>query len=322
MVIDNKSTNYFFMTLKFKSLIIINLLIFVLSLQMGISEGAKKRAKPKPAPERVQTSLVVDTKTGKVLHSQNANAKIFPASLAKGMTLYMLFEALATGKLSLDHQFYVSKNATKALPSKLYLKEGEKIKVRDAVLALVVKSANDVAYVIGENIAGSEQKFIKLMNQKAKQLGMHNTHFANASGWHDSSQVSTAADMARLYIAIKRDFPQYYHFCSKTNFIFKGKQVNGHNRVLGNYPGATGGKTGFTNPAGFNLVIEASRNNKNLIGVVTGSHSWAARDKKMVNLLDHHFGVKQDTIKTQKSTMTANSKKKSKNKVKVASNKR
>lgn len=299
------------MSVKFKQLLTV--FVFVMTLCIDTTQSfAAKKTKPKcPSINRIQTSLVVDATTGRVLHAENQDVKVYPASLAKGMTLYMLFEAISTGKFSLDSYFYVSHNATKALPSKLYLQAGERIKVRDAIVALVVKSANDVAYTIAENIGGSEKNFIKLMNKRASALGMKNTHFANASGWHDPKQVSTAVDMAKLYMALKRDFPQYYHFCSKTSFTYKNKTISGHNRVMANYPGATGGKTGFTNPAGFNLVIEASRNGKNLIGVVTGSPSWAVRDKKMVNLLDEHFGVNKNTIKTQKS----------KPKFKLASNK-
>jgi D-alanyl-D-alanine carboxypeptidase (penicillin-binding protein 5/6) len=180
----------------------------------------------------------------------------------------------------------------------------------------VVRSANDVAFVIAENVGGSEQKFIKAMTERAKQLGMSNTNFTNASGWHDPKQVSTAADMARLYMALRRDFPQYHHFCSKTSFMFKGKKIHGHNRVMANYPGATAGKTGFTNPAGFNLVIEATRNGKRLLGVVTGSPSWASRDKKMAGLLDHHFGVKHENLQGPKNKTKT---KRTKARVKVAS---
>ncbi len=222
-------TNY----IKFKSSVIIGLFL-IFALQINIADAAKKKAKNKAQQHNppVQTSLVVDVSNGKVLHSKNANVKIYPASLAKGMTLYLLFESINSGKISLNDYFHVSKAATKTLPSKLYLQEGEKIKVSDAVLALAVKSANDVAMVIAENLAGSEKKFINLMNKRAKQLGMNNTRFMNASGWHDPKQVSTANDIAKLYMALKRDFPKYYHFCSKTNFLFINKKINGHNRVM------------------------------------------------------------------------------------------
>jgi D-alanyl-D-alanine carboxypeptidase (penicillin-binding protein 5/6) len=256
--------------------------------------------------------LIVDGKTGKILHSHNQNVRVYPASLTKVMTLYMLFEALEAGKFALNDKLHVSPNATRAHPSKLHLKAGEQISVREAILALIVKSANDAAIVVAENIAGSEQKFAKLMNIRAKQLGMKNSFFTNASGWHHPAQKTTPIDLAKLSIAIKRDFPQYYGFFAKTSFKFKGKQINGHNRLTANYPGAEGLKTGFTNPAGCNLITVATRNGKTLVGVVTGSNKAIARDKKMASLLDKHFGIKNDNLKPKKAP---------KSRIKLASNK-
>lgn len=285
--------------------------MLTLGTQLNASEAAKNKLQHKyTAP--VQTSLVVDGTTGKILHLHNGNVKIYPASLTKVMTLYVLFEALDSGKFSLSDKLYVSENATKSKPGKLYLKAGEEISVKDAILALIVKSANDAAVVVAENIAGSEQKFSKLMNARAKQLGMRSSFFTNASGWHHPNQVTTAIDLAKLSIAIKKDFPQYYGFFAKTNFKFKGKQINGHNRLTAHYPGAEGLKTGFTNPAGCNLITVATRNGKTLVGVVTGSSRAIHRDKKMASLLDQHFGVKQSGLKNKKTT---------KNKVKLASSK-
>ena len=259
--------------------------------------AASKKAVATKLSGPVQTSLIIDGKSGKILHSRNARAKIYPASLAKVMTIYLIFEALESGKLSLNQQLYVSKYATQALPSKLYLKPTERIAVRDSILALTIKSANDVARVVAENMAGSEQKFARLMTIRARQLGMKNTNFTNASGWHDPKQFTTAVDLAKLSIAIKRDFPQYYHFFNKTSFKYKGKTINGHNRVTATYPGAEGLKTGFHAPGGCNLITIATRGNKSLVGVVTGRKSSAIRDKQMVQLLDQHFGARTETIK-------------------------
>ncbi|MDG1437136.1 MAG: D-alanyl-D-alanine carboxypeptidase [Rickettsiaceae bacterium] len=260
-------------------------------------EAAKKRSLQKKIPQPIQTSLVVDGKSGKILHSRNAKSKIYPASLTKVMTIYLIFEALDSGKLRLNQSFYVSKYATEALPSKLYLKHKERITVRDTILALTVKSANDAARVAAENIAGSEAKFARLMTIRAKQLGMTNTNFTNASGWHDPKQYTTAVDMAKLTIAIKRDFPKYYSFFNKSSFNFKGKTIKGHNKVTETYPGAEGLKTGFHTPAGCNLITTATRGNKSLVGVVTGQKTSLIRDKKMVKLLDAHFGVRHKSIK-------------------------
>ena len=299
------------MLLKFKYLIAIPVFLVVCNLQLNISEAARKKLLTRTGGP-VQTSLIVDGKTGKILHSHNQNVRVYPASLTKVMTLYMLFEALEAGKFSLNDKLHVSPNATRAHPSKLHLKAGEKISVREAILALIVKSANDAAIVVAESIAGSEQKFAKLMNIRAKQLGMKNSFFTNASGWHHPAQKTTPIDLAKLSIAIKRDFPQYYGFFAKTSFKFKGKQINGHNRLTANYPGAEGLKTGFTNPAGCNLITVATRNGKTLVGVVTGSNKAIARDKKMASLLDKHFGIKNDNLKTKKAP---------KSRIKLASNK-
>ncbi|MGC0371592.1 MAG: hypothetical protein DGJ47_000283 [Rickettsiaceae bacterium] len=241
-----------------------------------------------------KASLIVDGKSGKILHSRNAKKKVYPASLTKVMTLYLTFEALKSGKIKMRQKFRVSKNATKARPCKLYVKKGERISVRDAIFALSIKSANDVAIVVAENIAGSEKKFARLMTIKAKQLGMNNTRFTNASGWHDPKQYSTAVDLAKLSIAIKRDFPQYYKLLNKTSFIYKGKKIHGHNPVAATYPGAEGLKTGYHSPAGRNLITVATRGAKNLVGIVTGRASSFIRDRDMVKLLDMHFGVNKN----------------------------
>jgi len=294
------------------------LLVVSISLTTLVADAAKKTVK-KTSSQPTKTSLVVDGKSGKILHSSNAQTKIYPASLTKVMTIYLIFEALESGKLNMNQKLYVSSYATEARPLKLYLKPKERITVRDTILGLIIKSANDAARVAAENIAGSEKKFARLMTIRARQLGMKNTTFTNASGWHDPKQVSTAVDLAKLSMAIKRDFPQYYHLFKKNSFEFKGKTVKGHNRVSETYPGAEGLKTGFTNSAGCNLITAATRGNKSLVAVVTGQNSSAIRNKKMVKLLDEHFGTNHKTIKkarniTKRTTKVANQKRVSKSK--------
>ncbi len=244
----------------------------------------------KPGSLPTQTSLVVDCKTGRILHDKDSTTRIYPASLTKLMTLYLLFEALDSGRLSMNQKLYVSKNAEKTLPSKLGLKAKESIIVRDAILALVVKSANDAAMVVAENIKGTEEKFAQLMNIRARHLGMKDTYFNNASGWHHPCQKTTARDLAKLSIAIKRDFPKYYSYFSKNHFVFRGNIVRGHNKVNEIYEGVEGLKTGYTIPAGYNLITVATRNNKSLVAIVTGGISAKSRDQQMVKLLDTHFG--------------------------------
>ena len=277
------------------------LLVLFLVTNVSAAKIAKNKKVKKTVSSPIQTSLIVDGKTGKVLHASNSKEIMFPASLTKVMTMYMLFEALESGKIGMNDKFHVSKYASQALPLKLYLQPGEKISVKDSIRGIIIKSANDVSRVAAENLAGSEPKFARLMTIKAHQLGMKNTNFTNASGWHDPKQVTTAVDLAKLAIAIKRDFPQYYHFFSETSFTFKGKAINGHNRVTATYPGSEGLKTGYTMPAGCNLITTATRGNKSLIGVVTGRKSAAVRDRQMVELLDKHFGVAHQ-VKVVKKT--------------------
>lgn len=261
----------------------------VISLFTQVSE-AKKIVKNISKPP-IQTSLVIDAKNGKVLYAHNSHIRIYPASLTKLMTLYLMFESIESGNLSLNKKLIVSEKAAKMPSCKLGLKAGESITVREAINALIIKSANDAAVTVAENLKGSEKAFAHLMNVKAKQLGMKNTYFKNASGWHDPLQQTTARDMAKLAMALKKNYPKYYPLFSKTSFVFRGNIVNGHNHVTKNYQGAEGLKTGFTNPAGYNLVTTASRNGKSLIAVVTGGKSAASRDQKMVGLLNQHFDV-------------------------------
>ncbi len=265
------------------------LLFFSCIITFSISSCPAYAAK-KPVSLPTQTSLVVDYNTGRILHDRNSTTKIYPASLTKLMTLYLLFEALESGRLSINQKLYVSKNAEKMLPCKLGLKAKESITVREAILALVVKSANDAAMVVAENIKGSEEKFAQLMTIRAHQLGMKDTYFKNASGWHHPCQKTTARDLAKLSIAIKRDFPKYYSYFSKNDFVFRGNAIRGHNKVNETYEGVEGLKTGYTIPAGYNLITAATRNKKSLVAVVTGGRTAGSRDMAMVKLLDTHFG--------------------------------
>lgn len=271
--------------------IIISLLI-VLYSPIGL---ANKKSHTRHAGP-IQATLVVDGKTGKILQASNANTQIYPASLTKVMTLYLLFEALDSGKIDMNHKFTVSKYASEARPLKLFLKPGEKIDTKTAIQAITIKSANDVSRTVAEGLAGSEANFAKIMTKRAKQLGMKHTNFTNASGWHDPKQVSTAIDLAKLSIAIERDFPQYFHYFRQTSFTYKGKTILGHNKVTENYPGATGLKTGYHIPAGCNLITTATRNGKSLVAVITGGRSAVSRNQKMVALLDSHFGVKHTPV--------------------------
>jgi len=233
-------------------------------------------------------SLVIDYDTKNILHQENADKPRYPASLTKMMTLYLTFEAIKSGNLSFNQELTVSAHAAKTQYSSL-LKLGQKVTVRDLILAAIVKSANDATVVLAEKIASSEPKFAQLMTMKAKQLGMNNTSFYNAHGLYHAEQKTTAFDMAKLAIALHRDFPEYYHLFSHTKFTYKNNVYHGHNRVLQNYPGANGLKTGFINASGYNIVTTAKRGDAMLIAVVMGGETYQKRDNKIMRLLNLYF---------------------------------
>lgn len=234
-------------------------------------------------------SLVMDASTGQVLYGANADLPRYPASLTKMMTLYMLFEALDQGRMTLDQSLYTSAHAASQSPTKLGLRVGQQIAVEDAILGVVTKSANDAAALIAEAIGGTEEHFASQMTARAHQLGMTQTYFANASGLPDPNQVTTARDMAILALALLHDYPHYYHYFGTEQFYWGGAMHPNHNRLLGAYPGIDGIKTGYTHAAGFNLVASAVRGDRRLIGVVMGARSSGTRNVLMTSLLDQGF---------------------------------
>ncbi|MDX1400772.1 MAG: D-alanyl-D-alanine carboxypeptidase [Kiloniellales bacterium] len=235
------------------------------------------------------SSIVTDAESGQVLYARHADTQRYPASLTKMMTLYMTFDALESGKLKLDQKLPVSKRAQGMPPSKLGLKAGETITVREAILALVTKSANDVAVVIAEALGGTEVEFAKKMTVKARDLGMTRSAFRNASGLHNRHQVSTARDMARLANALLRDHKKHYHYFSTKTFNHRGRKYRNHNSLLRYYEGTDGIKTGYIRASGFNLVASAERNGRRIIGVVFGGRSSRTRDAHMKTLMERGF---------------------------------
>jgi D-alanyl-D-alanine carboxypeptidase len=229
--------------------------------------------------------IVVDANSGDVLHDASADSQRHPASLTKVMTLYLLFERLEAGKLRLDSRLSVSENATEQAPSKLGVREGQTISVEDAIKALVTKSANDVAVVIAETIAGSEQEFAALMTRKARALGMSRTVYKNASGLPDDEQVTTARDQALLAMAVQDRFPKYYRYFSTSAFAWGGRPIRNHNRLLGRVDGVDGIKTGYTRASGFNLITSVRRGKRHIVAVVFGGASAGARDARMRDLI-------------------------------------
>jgi D-alanyl-D-alanine carboxypeptidase (penicillin-binding protein 5/6) len=279
-------------------------LLVLLSNSSAFAVKKSKKAKIIAPINPISSSIVVDAHTGEILHFENADRLIFPASLTKVMTLYLTFEAIENGKMSLNQSVTVSPAAAAMPAMRLGLRAGEQVKIKDLIMAVALNSANDAARALGETISGSEELFARKMTLRAKQLGMYNTTFKNASGWHNSEQKTNAMDLAKLAIAIKRDFPLYYPIFSETKFNYKGRVIHSHNHVTKNYIGAEGLKTGYTRPSGFNLVTSATKNGRKLIGVVTGGKSARERDIKMMALLDKHFGVTTQAIASAKSIST------------------
>ena len=240
-------------------------------------------------------SVIMDAETGRVVHAVNANTRNYPASLTKMMTLYMVFEALEKGRLSMDQRLKVSARSARQPSSKLGLRRGQTITVKQAILAMVTKSANDVAATVAEALSGSERNFALAMTATARRLGMKRTIFRNASGLPHRGQQSTARDMAVLARALIIDFPRYYHFFSTKTFTFGGIRHRNHNKLIATYDGADGIKTGYIRASGFNLVASATRGGRRLIGVVFGGRSPRARDRHMAKLLDKGFRVLNGT---------------------------
>lgn len=234
-------------------------------------------------------AIVVDVKTGRTLHAENADATRFPASLTKVMTLYLVFDRLERGVLRLDSPLTVSRNAAAEPPSKLGLRAGSTITVENAILALTTRSANDVATAVAENLGGSVENFTREMTRTARNLGMNRTVFRNAHGLPNREQVTTARDMSILAIAVQDRFPQYYHYFSRRSFAFNGTTHRNHNRLLGRVSGVDGIKTGFIRASGFNLMTNANTNNRHIVTIVMGGRSGAHRDGIVERLVKNHL---------------------------------
>ncbi|KIN68229.1 D-alanyl-D-alanine carboxypeptidase protein [Sulfitobacter donghicola DSW-25 = KCTC 12864 = JCM 14565] len=245
---------------------------------------------PMSAMAAPYAAYVIDARTGKVLHARNANTRLHPASLTKMMTLYIAFQAIERGEISLDTKVRISKNAAAEPPSKLGLKTGQRIALRYLIRGAAVKSANDAATAIGEAISGSEARFARRMNRTAKQLGMTRTTFKNAHGLTEAGHQSTAHDMTIMGRHLLYDYPQYYNLFSRITADAGVRKVNHTNRrFLNSYKGADGIKTGYTRAAGFNLTASAERGNERIIVTVFGGKSTTSRNAKVAELMDLGF---------------------------------
>lgn len=276
-------------------IVVFSCLLYAVSISTSTLAAAPTKSKKAAAlPLNILNSskyaaLVLDEKTGKILYEKNARLKRNPASITKNLTLYLTFEALDSGKLKLNQRLPISQEAASKPPTRLGLKAGNTITVRDAIDGLIVKSANDAAVVLAEAIAGTEWQFVKMMNRKAKQLGLHDSQFANSHGLHYETQYSTAYDLAKLALCLIKHHPKYYPMFNKTSFSFEGKIIVGHNRVMNRYHGAEGMKTGYIAASGFNLVTVVKRPQGRLIGVVLGGQTPKIRDDHMIEILDKGY---------------------------------
>ncbi len=251
-----------------------------------------------------RAALVADMDSGRVLYQENATAQNYPASLTKIMTLYLTFDALEHGRLHLDDYLIVSKSAAAASPVKLGLAAGSKITVEDAIKALTVLSANDVARVLAENLKGGrEGTFAALMTRVANEIGLSGTHFENSSGLPDDDHLSTARDIALLSMAVYKHFPQYWKYFGIKTWTYNGKTYTNGNRLLGTYPGCDGMKTGYTNKSRYSLVATAARDGHHLIAVVLGAESKDIRASVATNMLNKGF----DAIKNNTAPVVVNS---------------
>lgn len=265
------------------------ILPFFLLLFVPVSLGAKAPEGRKP----VQSALVIEAETGHVLFAQNPDTLTYPASLTKMMTLVLLFDALKERKVTMNTWLKTSVHAAAQPPCRIGLRVGERIRVRDAMMALITKSANDVAVVVAENLAGSEKEFVRRMNRKAWQLGMRKTTFQNPSGLGHRHQRTTARDMATLAHALIYQYSPYYQHFKSQSFKYKGTLYANHNKLLKTYHGMDGIKTGYIRDSGFNLATSCVRHGRRLIAVVLGGKSSRLRDQRIASLLSAEFQKSQ-----------------------------
>lgn len=275
--------------------------IFVLLLAIslfgglfGTSLASAKASQAERKSAQKYASIIIDADSLEILHARNIDQHRYPASLTKMMTLYLTFDALERREISLDEALPISKFAAQTPPMRLGLKAGQTITVEQAIQALIIRSANDVAVVLAERLGGSEHEFAEAMTAKAHSLGMQSSVFQNPHGLPNPNQVTTARDMAKLSDALLRNHRKYYPYFSRQHFTYHGQRYKSFNRLLGSVKGVDGFKTGYTNASGYNLVISAKRDQHRIIAIVMGGASGLSRDKHMAQLLERGFEVIQN----------------------------
>lgn len=271
-----------------RGLVICLMTATVVALVAAPAQAARNKSR-QPDDNRKYAAIVIDATTGQVLMSDTPDKQLHPASLTKMMTLLLAFDALSSGQISHQDFIRVSSKAAGQSPSKLGIPAGGRLRVDDAIRAVAVKSANDIAVAMAEAMAGTESRFAQQMNARAREIGMTRTHFVNASGLHNSFQVSTARDMATLARYIINTYPSYYRYFGLKSFNYGGRSHANHNRLMSNYAGMDGMKTGYIGASGFNLVASAKRDGRRLIGVVFGGRTAVSRNAHMAKILDAAF---------------------------------
>ena len=255
-------------------------------------------------PAAAGPALLFDAADGKILYAEDLDDQWHPASLTKIMTAYLTFEAIKEGKLTLASKISCSELANSQSPSKVGLPVGAEMTVEQGLQALIVKSANDVAVMLAEAVAGSQEAFVERMNATAARLGMTRTKFTNANGLPDPQQVTTARDLARLASAVLRDFPEHAALWSMLEVRIGKRRLHTHNGLLTNYEGADGLKTGFFCDSGFNVVASATRDGVRLIAVVLGEPTGRERTQRAASLLEHGFQTRAWTALFNPPTLT------------------
>jgi len=260
-------------------------LVTMLSVTAALTAASARATTPRYA------AFMVDANTREVLYANAADELHHPASLTKMMTLYLTFDALESGRTKITDPVTVSRHAAAQKPSRLGLAVGQSISVDNAISVVAVKSANDIAVALAEKLGGSETAFVDQMNAKARLLGMRNTHFANASGLTDPTNITTARDLAILSVALVHDHPRFYRYFGERDFVWQRSTLINHNHLLGKMVGLDGIKTGYTVDSGFTLAASALRGNRRLIAVVLGEPSIAERNRDAAALLEAGFSV-------------------------------
>lgn len=273
--------------------LLVVLLAFVFALA-GCTTSALPQPPP-PIPNERYAAIVVDANDGRVLYQVHADQRRFPASLTKMMTVLVLFDALDAGRITKSTPIPVSEFARARPPTKIGFARGGSIDVDTAIRALIIRSANDVASAVAEFLGGTEERFGEMMTARGRELGLRETVFRNASGLPDSGQVTTARDMAVLALVLRRRYPHHYHYFANRSFTYAGREIRGHNELLGRVPGVDGLKTGFIRASGFNLATSMMRGGRSVVGVVMGGENAASRNQHMERLLEEFLPLASPT---------------------------